>query len=34
MSYRTVMEMFRQIQMTDKQQHVGMEVSEGTAERL
>lgn len=34
MAYRTVMEMFRQVQMGDKQHHVGMEASEGTAETL
>lgn len=34
MSYRTVIEMFRQVQMADKQYHVGIETSEGTAERL
>lgn len=33
MAYRTVMEMFRQVQMGDKH-HVGMEASEGTAETL
>lgn len=29
MAYRTVLEMFRQVQMADKQHHVGIKASEG-----